>query len=162
MIQHSITARYLEYDSAEEMPPGDRLLIRMAQEATARSYAPYSRYHVGAVVKLSNGEIIAGSNQENASFPAGSCAERVALFAALSNFPDVPVEAIAIAARADDFTVSAPVTPCGICRQAIVEHELRLNRKIRILMSGQQGPVYQFESISDLLPLSFFESSLRK
>ena len=159
-ITHSFD--YQIFDSASELQLSDRELLNQAKEAIAGSYAPYSRYHVGAAVKLANGEVVTGSNQENMAFPAGLCAERVAVFAASSKFPDVPVAAIAISAKSDDFEVSDPVPPCGMCRQAVVEYEMKFNNKIRIILGGQTGQVFVFPGMGTLLPLAFHEKGLAK
>jgi len=159
-ITHSFD--YQIFDSALELQLSDRELLEKAKEAISGSYAPYSHYHVGAAVKLANGVVFTGSNQENMSFPAGLCAERVAVFAASSNFPDIPVAAIAISAVSDDFDVSDPVPPCGMCRQAIIEYEMKFNNKIRIILSGQTGNVFVFPAMGTLLPLAFHEKGLAK
>ncbi|MDP1621441.1 MAG: cytidine deaminase [Bacteroidales bacterium] len=159
-ITHSFD--YQIFDSHLELPVSDQELLEKAKEAIAGSYAPYSHYHVGAAVKLANGQIVTGSNQENMSFPAGLCAERVAVFAAMANFPGVPVDAIAISAVSDDFEVSEPVPPCGICRQAIVEFEMKFNNKIRIILGGKTGKVFVFHGMGNLLPLAFHEKGLAK
>ena len=159
-ITHSFD--YQIFDSASELQLSDRELLNQAKEAIAGSYAPYSRYHVGAAVKLANGEVVTGSNQENMAFPAGLCAERVAVFAASSKYPDVPVAAIAISAKSDDFEVSDPVPPCGMCRQAVVEYEMKFSNKIRIILGGQTGKVFIFNGMGSLLPLAFQEKGLAK
>jgi cytidine deaminase len=159
-ITHSFD--YQVFDSVHELQSADGELLEKAKNAIAGSYAPYSRYHVGAAVKLANGEIITGSNQENMSFPAGLCAERVAVFAASSNFPGVPVASIAISAISDEFEVCEPVPPCGMCRQAIVEYEMKYNNKIRIILGGHSGKVFVFQGMSSLLPLAFHEEGLTK
>jgi cytidine deaminase len=159
-ITHSFD--YQVFDSAIELQLPDRELLEKAKEAIAGSYAPYSRYHVGAAVKLANGVIFTGSNQENMSFPAGLCAERVAVFAAVSAYPDVPVAAIAISAKSDEFDVSEPVPPCGMCRQAVAEYEMKFNNKIRVILGGQTGSVFIFHGMGELLPLAFHEKGLVK
>jgi cytidine deaminase len=159
-ITHSFD--YQIFDSARELHITDRELLDKAKEAISGSYAPYSHYHVGAAVILANGQVITGSNQENMSFPAGLCAERVAVFAAASKFPDVPVAAIAISAMSEEFEVSEPVPPCGMCRQAIVEYEMKFNNKIRIILGGQNGKVFVFHGMGTLLPLAFNEKGLAK
>lgn len=159
-ITHSFD--YQIFDSALELQLPDRELLEKAKEAIAGSYAPYSRYHVGAAVKLANGQVIGGSNQENMSFPAGLCAERVAIFAATSAFPGIPVAAIAISALSDDFEVTEPVPPCGMCRQAIVEYEMKFNNKIRLILGGQSGKIFIFHGVGLLLPLAFKEHGLVK
>lgn len=162
MKEHSSGFTYQEFDSAGSLSAVDHELLEKAKKAAVSSYAPYSKYHVGAALRLVNGMIFTGSNQENASFPVGSCAERVALFAAMASYPEIAIESIAITAHSEDFTVESPVTPCGICRQAILEYELRSGHEIRIIMAGETGPVYIVRSIGDLLPLSFSASELRK
>lgn len=157
-ITHSFN--YEVYDSAAELRKDDLALLQKAKEAISGSYAPYSRYHVGAAVRLANGMVFTGSNQENMSFPAGLCAERVAVFAAASNFPDVPVTALAISAASDKFEVADPVPPCGMCRQAIVEYEMKFNSAIRIILGGHSGKIHTFNSMGTLLPLAFQENGL--
>jgi cytidine deaminase len=159
-ITHSFT--YQTYISAAELAIADRELLERAHETTYSSYAPYSNYHVGAAVRLANGMIFTGSNQENMAFPAGLCAERVAVFAAASAFPEVPFAAIAVTARAESFEVSDPVSPCGMCRQAIVEYELKFGNKIRVILGGNSGPVYIIQGMGTLLPLAFIEKGLKK
>ncbi len=159
-ITHSFD--YQVFDSANELQTDDRELLQKAREAVSGSYAPYSRYHVGAAVKLANGIVFTGSNQENMSFPAGLCAERVAVFAAASNYPDVPVETVAITAIADEFEVSDPVPPCGMCRQAFMEYEMKFQHKIRIILGGHTGEVFVLHGMGSLLPLAFQEKGLAK
>jgi cytidine deaminase len=153
---------YHQYESADELAAADRELLEEARTAVGSAYAPYSHYEVGAAVRLVNGIIKRGSNQENIAFPSGLCAERVALFAASSENPGVPVEAIAITARAPHIPVDQPVTPCGACRQAISEYEMLHQHKIRMILSGETGKILVIESIEDLLPLSFKAEGLRK
>jgi len=153
---------YLEYDSAEELPPDDRILLELAKKSVGSSYAPYSRYHVGAAVQLANGEIICGANQENISFPAGLCAERVAIFSASSRFPDVPIKAIAITAKAEHFAVDEPVPPCGMCRQSIMEYEQKSGQPIRIILGGEQGKALVIHKMQNLLPFTFQAEGLKK
>lgn len=156
------TFDYQVYASSVELAVPDRELLEKAKEALYSSHAPYSRYHVGAAVKLVNGFVFTGSNQENMSFPAGLCAERVAVFAAVSSYPDVPVAAIAITAKSDAFEVSEPVPPCGMCRQAIVEYEMKFNNKIRLILGGQTGRIFVIQGMETLLPLTFHEEGLAK
>ena len=159
-ITHSFD--YQVFDSIMELQQSDRELLENAKEAISGSYAPYSHYHVGAAVRLANGMVVTGSNQENMAFPAGLCAERVAVFSASANYPGVPVAAIAISARSDDFEVSDPVPPCGMCRQAIIEYEMKFSNKIRIILAGQTGKVFIFPGMGTLLPLAFHENGLAK
>jgi cytidine deaminase len=111
---------------------------------------------------LANGSLFTGSNQENMSFPAGLCAERAAVFAAMSVYPDAAITALAITARAELFPVSEPVPPCGICRQAIVEYEMKFSNRIRIILGGETGPVHIFNGMTDLLPFAFQVKELIK
>ena len=143
----------------EELDENDQLLVDTAIAATDRSYAPYSRFNVGAAVRLDNGVTIPGCNQENAAFGVTICAERSALFAAGAQYPEAKVVAIAIAARNKDGLLDAPISPCGTCRQAMVETEKRSGIKLRILLYGQKC-VYVINGISTLLPLTFCDEQL--
>ncbi len=141
----------------EELSHEEQHLLELAIEATGRSYAPYSHFCVGAAVRLANGVEIMGCNQENAAFPAGLCAERTAIFAAGAQFPDVPVQMLAIAARTPSGELQdEPVAPCGTCRQVIIETETRFKQPIRILLYGR-NKIYIIDGISGLMPLSFTE-----
>lgn len=151
---------YLVFDSADELPAADKELFDQAKQAVAGSYAPYSKYHVGAAVRLANGIIIQGSNQENISFPAGLCAERVAVFAAKAGYPDISVTAVAITAKSEDFEVNNPVPPCGMCRQAILEYEINSGIPIRVILGGNSGKIVVIDGMSQLLPLAFLEKGL--
>ena len=143
----------------EELDDKDRQLVETSIEDTNNSYAPYSRFHVGAAVRLDNGVIIPGCNQENAAFGVTICAERTALFAAGAQYPKAKVEAIAITARNADGLLDEPVSPCGTCRQAMVETEKRSGKKLRILLNGKNS-VYIIEGIGALLPLTFSDEQL--
>ena len=141
----------------EELSEQDRRLVELAIEATNRSYAPYSKFRVGAALVLNNGVEMLGCNQENAAYPAGLCAERSALFAAGAQYPDVPVRALAIAACTPGGELQEePVSPCGICRQVLIETETRYHQPVRILLYGRRC-VYVIEGIKELMPLSFTE-----
>ncbi len=141
----------------DELSATDRELVDRAKQATYTSYAPYSRFSVGAAVRLSNNEVLSGSNQENAAFSAGTCAERCTMFYANAKFPDEAITTIAIAARGTngEFTTS-PISPCGVCRQALIEAQTRAKGKLRVIMYGKRE-VYIVDSISDLLPFQFDE-----
>ena len=143
----------------EELDEKDRQLVEAAIEATKSSYAPYSHFNVGAAVRLDNEVVIPGCNQENAAFGVTICAERTALFAAGAQYPDAKVEAIAIAARNADGLLDDPVSPCGTCRQAMVETEKRSGNKLHILLYGRKH-VYIIEGIGALLPLTFSDEQL--
>ena len=141
----------------EELTQEEQHLIELAIEGTNRSYAPYSKFHVGAGVRLDNGVEIIGCNQENAAYPSGLCAERTALFSAGAQYPDVPVKMLAIAARGTDGELQyEPVGPCGSCRQVIIESETRAGGPIRILLYGRKC-VYAIDGIRKLMPLTFSE-----
>lgn len=141
----------------EELSDAERHLIELAIEATGRSYAPYSHFHVGAAVLLDNDVEIIGCNQENAAYPSGLCAERTALFTAGAQYPDVPVKMLAIAARGTDGELAfEPVGPCGSCRQVIIESETRAKGPIRILLYGRKC-VCVIDGIRELMPLTFSE-----
>lgn len=141
----------------DELSAEDRQLVEQAIEATRRSYAPYSHFRVGAAVRLENGEIVIGCNQENAAYPSGLCAERTALFAAGALYPDVPVKVLAVAARGTDGEMTEePTGPCGSCRQVIIESETRAKHPIRILLYGRRC-VYIIDGIRQLMPLTFSE-----
>ena len=135
-------------------------LLDEARRATYRSYAPYSHFSVGAAVLLADGTIVGGSNQENAAYPSGLCAERTAMFYANSRYPDQPIRSICIAARnADGEFIHRPIAPCGACRQSLLEAEQRAGHPIGVLLYGTDG-IYSIRSIKDLLPLDFDESFL--
>ena len=139
----------------QELTSEEQHLLSLAVEATGRSYAPYSHFHVGAAVRLENGAEVIGCNQENAAYPSGLCAERTALFAAGAQYPDVPVSVLAIAARGTDGElIEEPVAPCGSCRQVIIETETRAKHPIRILLYGRRC-VYVIDGIRQLMPLMF-------
>ena len=141
----------------DELTAEERSLVELAQEGTNRSYSPYSHFHVGAALKLQNGVTFIGCNQENAAFPSGICAERSALFAAGAQYPDQPVVMLAIAARNEEGVFTEhPVSPCGPCRQVLIETETRFHHPVRILLYGQRC-VYVVDSIKQLMPLSFTE-----
>ena len=142
-----------------ELPSAEQALVQKAINATNNSYARYSHFHVGAACLLANGEIVIGANQENAAFPSGLCAERTAIFAAQANHPDQPITTLAIAARNDNGLLKDPISPCGACRQVVLEIEDRYKQPVRILLYGTQG-IYVFESIKDLLPFSFIDANM--
>ncbi|MFT3885055.1 MAG: cytidine deaminase [Flavobacteriales bacterium] len=153
-----IALHYLQHPSWASLPAEDRQLLELAARAARNAYAPYSKFSVGAALRLEDGHIVPGSNQENASSPAGTCAERTALHAAMAVVPKGVVESIAIVVPKVRGT--RPVTPCGICRQALVEQERRQKGPIRLLMGIVKGPVIETFSAETLLPLSFDSSYL--
>lgn len=147
-------------DSATELSAEDALLLLKAQEVTEKAYAPYSEFHVGAVAKFANGEMISGTNQENASYPIGICAERVLLSAASSVYPDVPIDTIAVSYNNLNGASDHPVAPCGICRQSLHEYEERTNHPIRLILGGKTGKIYVVQQAGHLLPLAFTKNEL--
>jgi len=160
MKKDTYSFNYTVYNSAEDLPEEEAWLLNEAREVTQHAYAPYSHFQVGAVAKLANGEIVAGSNQENASFPVGLCAERVLLASAASLYPKVPVETIAISYKSDSVTSDHPVAPCGICRQSLQEYEERVKSPIRLILGGMEGKIIVIDKASQLLPLAFTSGEL--
>jgi cytidine deaminase len=162
MKEISINLNYKELDSISELPEKFQQLLLKAKEAIQDSYAPYSNFKVGAAALLENGAIIKGSNQENASSPVGICAERVTLSAASASYPGIPVVALAITAKTGDYTLNHPVSPCGLCRQTLLEYEERYKKPIQVILQGETGKIYWIESSKELLPLSFGSDDLNK
>lgn len=150
----------IKHCQLDELSVADRELIEQAMKATDNAYAEYSHFYAGAALRLANGRIVIGANQENAAFPSGLCAERTAVFSAQANFPDQSIEALALVARNDNGLIDNPVTPCGACRQVLLGVEERYGLPMRILMYGKSG-VYSVGSAKDLLPLSFVDSSMK-
>lgn len=162
MKKHKLTLSFLEFNSIDELNDDDRTLLLKAKDAAKNAYAPYSKFKVGAAARLANGMIIIGSNQENAVFPVGLCAERVALFSAQANYPDQPVVALAVTAIGSDSKISQPVPPCGSCRQAMIEAESRHNQPLRVIMQGEEGPIIISERMENLMPLTFAKDFLKR
>jgi len=156
-----IICRLTEFNDESELSADDRMLVSEAKASMKNAYAPYSHFHVGAAVLLENGKIILGNNQENASYPTGLCAERVAIFSAGANYPGIRIKAIGIAAYSDHFNVDKPVAPCGACRQAIAEYEHLYKNNIRIYMSGETGKILVAENVGSLLPFQFNGDDLK-
>jgi len=148
-----------EFQNIDELPENDQVLLTEARRITALAYAPYSGFHVGAAVLLSNGMIITGNNQENSAYPSGLCAERVALFYANANYPEAGVEAIAVSAAKNGVLVNEAIKPCGSCRQALAETEIRYKKPIRIILDGQDS-IMVLQGMESLLPLSFSKKDL--
>ncbi len=158
-MEEKILSTRIQVCTPEELDARYRNLLDQAKEAAASAYAPYSGFHVGTAVLLENGEVFSGSNQENSAYPSGLCAERVALFFANAQRPQLAPEAIAIAASAQGRFLENPITPCGACRQALLESEMRFRKNIKVLLYGSDR-VYVIECIKDLLPLCFGKDSL--
>ncbi len=143
--------------SYDELNDSQKHLVEKAREACRRSYAPYSKFHVGAAIALDNGETVTGSNQENAAYPSGTCAERTAAYYAHSTYPEARFKAIAIAAiGTDGREVAEPVSPCGACRQALLEYETLSRNNVEVILVGSQK-IYVLPSVRSTLPLAFCE-----
>ncbi|MCU0384436.1 MAG: cytidine deaminase [Flavihumibacter sp.] len=162
MKTNSFEFVYDIYDSIEELEKEDAALLEVARAVTEQAYAPYSRFFVGATVKLDNGKMLSGTNQENASFPAGICAERTVLAAVSSVYPGAVIHAMAISFSSAGAASNHPISPCGICRQSLIEQEKRQQAPMRIILGGQVGPVFVIHSASHLLPFSFTGEELNK
>ena len=159
MEERKIVTSVLVY-SYDELPEQYRRLVDEAKRVTSDAYAPYSKFHVGAALLLENGEIVSGTNQENAAYPSGLCAERVTMFYANSRYPNVAPKALAIATFADGDFLEEPITPCGACRQVLLETEVRYGVDMDVLLYGRRG-VYKLSSVKALLPLAFDKEALR-
>ena len=161
MKKQNIAFELEVYESLEELLEGDQKLMLRAVEARKDAYAPYSNFQVGAALLLENGEVVIGNNQENACYPAGLCAERVAIFQAGAKYPNVVIKSIAISATSVNYKVDTPAAPCGNCRQSISEYEVKQKQPIQLLMMGEVGKVLKCNSIGDILPLAFNNSFLK-
>ncbi len=160
MTNHEIKIAFDEYDSIEQLDTTDYKLCLEAAEALKNSHSPYSKFRVGAALRLQSGKIIYGSNQENVAYPSGLCAERVALFYWGANHPNDPVVSMAVTAQTDEFKLSKPVTSCGSCLQVLAEVEKKQNQAIKIILYTQDGPVWVIKGIENQLPFLFFEERL--
>lgn len=161
MNRRAVELSFEEYGSSDELKEEDRHLIMQARLATSHAYAPYSHFHVGAAARLSNGAIVTGSNQENASFPAGICAERVLISACASQYPGISIQGIAVSYSQPGIVTDTPVAPCGICRQTLQELEHRFGHSIRLILSGMSGRAIVLEAAGDLLPLAFSKDDMK-
>lgn len=162
MITHTFSIAYKEYSGTDQLTAEDKILLDEAWAACESAYAPYSKFHVGASVRLANELIFKGNNQENAAYPSGICAERVAVFSASATYPGIPIKSIAVVAKTDVFNLSNPVTPCGACRQVIAEYEMLSGEPIRILLQGNTDKIWIIDGIANLLPLMFHGGELKK
>jgi cytidine deaminase len=151
---------YSVFSAVGDLEPELNHLVHAAIKACDNAYAPYSHFRVGAAVLLATGGVIIGSNQENMAYPSGLCAERVALFAARSQFPDVPIKALAIAAQGKQGQLNGPVTPCGGCRQVMAEYEMLQNVNFKVLLAHPGGQVWMLDRATSLLPMAFFARGL--
>ena len=148
------------FEEINDLPEEAKKLMQQAVAIREMAYAPYSHFRVGAALLLDNGVVVTGNNQENAAYPSGMCAERVAIWAAGSQYPDNKILKMAISARAEKHTLDKPIPPCGACRQAIAEYEIKQDKFIEIYFMGEVGEIYKSDSLHDLLPLIFDSSSL--
>jgi cytidine deaminase len=148
------------YNEINDLPSEVQSLMLQAIEIRKKAYAPYSKFRVGAAILLDNGKIVLGSNQENAAYPSGLCAERVAIFQAGAIYPDAKITKLAITAASDSNHTKSPIPPCGACRQSIAEYEFKQDIPIEIYFMGESGEIYKSNSITNLLPLSFDKTSL--
>ena len=160
MKKVDLTTSITVYDSIEELPNQVQGLMQKAIDTKKNAYAPYSKFKVGASLLLDNGVIITGNNQENAAYPSGMCAERVAIWKAGSDFPGVKIKKLAISASSSIARVDKPIGPCGACRQTLSEYELKQKDKIEVFFMGEEGKIIKTDSVLDLLPIAFDKSFL--
>lgn len=160
MIDHEIKIAFKEYQTLTELDKPTHDLCLEAVKAMEGSHSPYSKFRVGAALRLKSGKIIYGSNQENVAYPSGLCAERVALFYWGANHADDPIEAMAVTASTDEFEISQPVTSCGSCLQVLAEYEKKQNKPIEIILFCNEGPVWVMDGVDSFLPFLFFEKRL--
>ena len=161
MKQKEITFHYTTADQLSELNKQDRQLMAQAAAAASRAYAPYSGFKVGAAIKLADGNVVTGNNQENAAYPSGLCAERVAVFSAFALYPDAVIDTIAVTIQTKNHDIVEPVSPCGACRQVIAEYEHKQGKKIRVIFSGENGKSITVEGIHNLLPMTFTANNLK-
>lgn len=159
MRQQEIKTTLYEYDNLDELEKDDITLLESAKEIAKKAYAPYSKFHVGAALKLANGKILTANNQENAAYPSGLCAERAVIFYANANYPDTAILSLAITAIYKGEQLKEPVPPCGSCLQVILESEKRYNIPIRIILGGSEK-IWIAKSIKDFLPVNFNKDML--
>ena len=161
MVKEELKFTVAVYESSDELNEADAFLLSEARSVTQFAYAPYSNFQVGAVARLVNGETVSGTNQENASYPAGICAERSLLAAAAANHPGIAIETMAVTYNNLKGDSATPVSPCGICRQTISEFQNRYQKPIRLILSGMKGKVQVIENAGNLLPLAFTSEDLK-
>ncbi len=159
MKRIEITTSFIEVDDLSELTLEDQELIKEARQACLKAYSPYSGFSVGAAAQLENGKIITGNNQENAAYPSGLCAERTAIFWANSQYPETPVTTIAISAMKDNELVENPISPCGSCRQVMLETEFRYQMPLRVIMDSKNKIIVS-KNTSGLLPFNFTKNDL--
>lgn len=162
MKHKKLEVHYTEYSQLEDLDSDMREMVNLAKEAASTAYAPYSLYKVGAAVKMTNGVVVKGSNQENVAYPSGLCAERVALYAASSQFPKEDVVSLSITTEHEFSTEGELFSPCGACRQVMAETEVKSGKKIDIIVHSPDGITRVFKGIGQLLPFSFHNAGLNK
>lgn len=160
MKEININSSFSVYESLTDLPIEIQSLMQQAITVRKKAYAPYSKFRVGTAILLDNGHIVLGSNQENAAYPSGLCAERVAIFQTGAIYPEAKIIKMAITAASDTNKTTSPIPPCGACRQSISEYECKQNTPIEIYFMGESGEVYKSASIENLLPLSFDKNFL--
>ena len=160
MKKHTYEFVYEVYEDSTQLSAADAKLLQLAREITAKAYAPYSKFNVGAAAMLANGEILMETNQENASYPVGICAERVLLGTAATLHPDVAITAMAVSFNTAKEKSNHPISPCGMCRQSLLEYETRFKHPIRLIMGGMEGPVQVVEAAKQMLPFAFTSEEL--
>lgn len=154
-MQKEFKFSYSQYQSINELDKADQELAKLAIDAMKNAYAPYSKFHVGAALRLENGEMILGNNQENIAYPSGLCAERVALFYSGANYPGIAIQTLCIVAKGDLIPNNAILSPCGSCRQVMLESENRQKNPIKVILINQDGSLYVVDSVKFLLPFGF-------
>lgn len=160
-MREQYSFEYETYNSINELNEQDKKLLQAARDFTKTAYAPYSNFQVAAVAQLANGEIVKGTNQENASYPVGTCAERALLGSLGALFPNEPIDTMAITYHNLNASSDKPASPCGMCRQALREYETRTQHPIRLILSGTEGKVFIISQAGMLLPLGFTSSDLK-
>lgn len=160
MKEYKKQTTFTIYESESDLATADYDLLQMAKSVVAKAYAPYSHFQVGAAILLENGKVVTGNNQENAAYPSGMCAERVAIWSAASRYPEIAVKKVAIAVKSGNKKIDKPVAPCGACRQSLLEYEIKQKAPIEVFFMGEIGNVIKANSLQDLLPFSFDQSFL--
>jgi len=160
LVKKEINIAFEDFESIQELGKADKELCLEAVKAMENSHSPYSKFKVGAAVKLASGKIVYGSNQENVAYPSGLCAERVALFAIGANYPKDDIISIAITAQTNQFDLLKPVTPCGACLQVMAESEKKQYKEIEVLLYCIDGPIWKAKGVGSFLPFVFFEDRL--
>jgi len=155
MKEITITTSFVEYENLNELDASSQKMMQLAILARKKAYAPYSKFTVGCAILLDNGMVVEGSNQENAAYPSGLCAERVAIFYAGANYPDAKILKLFISASPVDRDLEQPIPPCGSCRQSIAEYEIKQDQDIEIYFMGGKGKIYKSNSLKNILPFMF-------